>query len=59
MVLYLVIDNMDYYNWLGNFMWVICYIISDLMFQDLQDFIFSIDVDEIEGYLCCVMVLGF
>lgn len=58
MALHLVIDNTDYYNWLGNLMRAICHTTSDPMPQDLQDLILSIDADEIEGHLRRAMALG-
>lgn len=58
MQLYLIVDNTDYHNWLGNLMRAIYHTPSEPMPQDLKDLILSIDADEVEGHLRCAMALG-
>jgi len=55
---YLVIDNTDYHNWLGNLMRAIYHPVSKPMPQDMKDLLLSIDADEAEEHLCRAMALG-
>jgi len=58
MQLYLIVDNTDYHNWLGNLMRAIYHTSGEPMPQDLKDLILSIDADEVEQHLCRAMALG-
>lgn len=58
MQLYLIVDNTDYHNWLGNLMRAIYHAPSEPMPQDLKDLILSIDADEVEQHLRRAMALG-
>lgn len=55
---YLVVDNTDYHNWLGNLMRAVYHPTSLPMPQDMKDLLLSINADEVEAHLCRAMALG-